>query len=91
MKQRSLVSLAALALVAGCSSIPGQPEHQGMHADHCAEYRATMAGKSLEEQRQAAEAHIVRMHGSSDPAHVERHMKMMEQRCGDAAQGQPKG
>ena len=90
MKQGSLVSLAALVLATGCSSMPGQSAHHAMGADHCTEYRTTMAGKSVEEQRKAAEAHIVRMHGASDPAHVERHMRMMEQRCG-SAQGQPKG
>ena len=91
MNQGSYFSLAALVLVTGCSSLPGQSDHHAMGTDYCAEYRATMAGKSVEEQRKAAEAHIVRMHGASDSAHVERHMKMMEQRCGDAGRGQPKG
>jgi hypothetical protein len=44
-----------------------------------------MAGKTVEEQRKAAEAHIVQMHGSADAAHIERHMRMMERRCGNAA------
>jgi len=79
MKHRGTLSLALLALVAGCVSTPG---HRHGGADYCAEYRATMAGKSVEEQRKAAEAHIVKMHDSADAAHVERHMKMMEQRCG---------
>lgn len=80
MKHRGTLSLVLLALVAGCVSMPG---HRNGSTDYCAEYRATMAGKSVEEQRKAAEAHIVRMHGSADAAHIERHMKMMEQRCGE--------
>jgi uncharacterized protein YceK len=91
MKQGSLVSLAALALTTGCSSMPGHTGHGAARADYCAEYRATMAGKSVEEQRKAAEAHIVRMHGTADAAHVERHMKMMEQRCANATEQQPRG
>jgi hypothetical protein len=91
MKQGSLVFLAALVLITGCSSMPGQAEHHTGRPDYCTEYRATMAGKSVEEQRKASEAHIVRMHGTSDAAHVERHMKMMEQRCGNVGQEKPKG
>jgi hypothetical protein len=71
--------------------MPGQAGHHAVRTDHCAEYRATMAGKSIEEQRKASEEHIVRMHGTADAAHVERHMKMMEQRCGSGAQERPKG
>jgi hypothetical protein len=82
MKHRGTLSLALLALVAGCVSTPG---YRNGGTDNCAEYRATMAGKSVEEQNKAAEAHIVRMHGSGDATHIERHMKMMEQRCGNAA------
>jgi hypothetical protein len=77
-----LLSLAALALIVGCAATPS---HQHGGADYCAEYRATMAGKSVEEQRKAAEANIVQMHGSADVAHIERHMRMMERRCGNAA------
>ena len=69
----------------------GHAEHHRSGTDDCAEYRETMAGKSVEEQRKASEAHIVRMHGTSDAAHVERHMKMMAQRCGNVAQEKPKG
>lgn len=76
-----LLSVIGLAVLTGCTAT--QSHQHG--ADYCAEYRATMAGKSIEEQRKAAEAHIVRMHGSADAAHIERHMKMMEQRCGKAA------
>jgi uncharacterized protein YceK len=73
-----LLAALAIALMAGCAST--QSHRHG--ADYCAEYRATMAGKSVEEQRKAAEAHIVEMHGTADAAHIERHMKMMERRCG---------
>jgi uncharacterized protein YceK len=76
------LSLATLALLAGCATMH---DHQHGSGDYCAEYRATMAGKSIEEQRKAAEAHIIQMHGSADAAHIERHMRMMEQRCGKAA------
>ena len=65
-----LLSLAALVLIVGCAATPS---HQHGAADYCADYRATMAGKTVEEQRKAAEAHI------------ERHMRMMERRCGNAA------
>jgi hypothetical protein len=68
--------LALAALLSGCST----PQHG--RPDYCAEYRETMAGKSDEEKRKAAEAHIVKMHGSADAAHIERHLRMIEQRCG---------
>jgi len=74
-----LLSLVALVLISGCAASPG---HQHGGADYCAEYRATMAGKSVEEQRKAAEEHIVKTHGGADAEHIERHMRMMEQRCG---------
>jgi hypothetical protein len=90
MNQGSLVAFGALVLVAGCTSMH-QAGHHADGADYCAEYRATMAGKSVEEQRKASEAHIVQMHGSADAAHIDRHMKMMEQRCGSPAQDKPKG
>lgn len=82
MKRHGGLSLALLALMSGCSSMHGDTVHHHSGADSCAQYRETMAGKSMEEQRKAAIAHIVQMHGSADPAHLERHMKMMEQRCG---------
>lgn len=82
MKQVCGVSLAILAMMAGCSSMHG--DHHG-GADYCAQYRETMADSSLDEQRKVAEAHIVRMHGSADEAHVARHLRMMEQRCGSAS------
>ena len=77
-----LLSLAALALLAGCAAMH---DHRYGATGYCAEYRATMAGKSVEEKRQAAAAHIVSRHGSADAAHIERHMRMIEQRCGSAA------
>ncbi len=43
-----------------------------------------MVGKSIGEQRKAAEAQIFQMHGSAGVAHIERHMRMMERRCGRA-------
>jgi uncharacterized protein YceK len=91
MQLEFLVCLAAVALTAGCSSMPGHAGHHAGQTDYCSEYRATMAGKSIEEQRKASEAHIVRMHGTADAAHVERHMKMMEQRCGSGAPPPPRG
>ena len=45
-------------------------------------HRETMDGKSPAEQRATAEAHITAMHGSVDAAHVDRHLRMMEQMCG---------
>jgi hypothetical protein len=41
-----------------------------------------MEGKSPAEQRAAAEAHITAMHGNADAAHVDQHLRMMEQMCG---------
>lgn len=76
-----LPTVCALTLLAGCAST-----HSQQHgADYCAEYRATMAGKSVEEQRKAAEEHIIKMHGTADAAHIERHIKMMGQRCSKPA------
>lgn len=82
MTHRRTFFLALLVVATGCGSTQGH-RHEG--AEYCAEYRATMAGKSVEEQRRAAEAHVVQMHGRADPAHIERHMRMMEQRCGKPA------
>lgn len=76
MIEKSAVVLLALALLSGCGSMPAA-------ADYCAEYRATMQGRSPEEKRRAAEAHVARMHGQADPAHVERHLQMIERRCGN--------
>jgi hypothetical protein len=50
--------------------------------ERCAMHRKAMEGKSPAEQRAAAEAHITAMHGSADAAHVDRHLRMMEQMCG---------
>jgi hypothetical protein len=83
------VSLLAIPLAAGlvsaCSPMHG-PMMGGQGAmpseRMCTMHRQMMAGKTPAEQRAAAEEHIRAMHGSVDDAHVERHMKMMEQRCG---------
>ena len=57
-------------------------QHAGMNADEqCAMHRKAMEGKPPAEQRAAAEAHIVAMHGSADAAHIDRHLRMMEQTC----------
>lgn len=76
MKQ--LPWLAILVFLAGCAATSAH-RHGGV--DACTEYRETIVGKSVEEQRRAAEQHIVRRHGSADAAHIERHLRMMEQRC----------
>ena len=81
--------LCVAALAAGCSAIGGHGRHDAPQGDYCAQYRAEAAGKSPEERRQAAEAHILRMHGSVDPGHVERHLAMMERRCGSASPSKP--
>ena len=78
------VTVAAWGLSA-CSTMDGPTtaEHAGMYADQrCAMHRKAMEGKSPAEQRAAAEAHITAMHGSADAAHVDRHLRMMEQMCG---------
>jgi hypothetical protein len=78
------VTVAAWALSA-CSTMDGTAtgQHAGMNADErCAMHRKAMEGKSPAEQRAAAEAHITAMHGSADAAHVDRHLRMMEQMCG---------
>lgn len=40
-----------------------------------------MAGKSVEEERKAADADIVQTHHSADVADIERPMRMVEWRC----------
>lgn len=70
------------AVLAACSTPPPAahgPGHQQAMSDACAAHR--QAG-TPEERRAAAEAHIVQMHGSADAQHVERHLRMMDQRCG---------
>lgn len=72
--------------LSACGTMDGPPA-TGQHAatsagQKCAMYRQTMEGKSPAEQRAAAEAHIITMHGSADAAHVDRHLRMMEQTCG---------
>lgn len=78
------VTLAASGLAA-CSTMdaPTTGQHAGMNVGtQCTMYRETMEGKSPAEQRAAAEAHIVKMHGSADAAHIDRHLRMMEAKCG---------
>lgn len=71
------------ALLAACAAPHGHgPGHQAAMSDACAAHRQA---RTVEERRAAAEAHIVRMHGSADAAHIERHMAMMDQRCPGAA------
>ena len=72
-------------ILAGCAGALAACAHSPHHGDMtqmCAEHRQSMAGKSPAEQRAAAEAQIRAMHGTADAAHVERHLRMMEQRCG---------
>ena len=86
----NLHTLAAAALAASalsaCSTMdrpPATDQHAAMNTgQQCAMYRETMEGKSPAEQRATAEAHITRMHGSADAAHIDRHLRMMEQKCG---------
>jgi hypothetical protein len=79
------VTIAAWGLSA-CGTMDAPPatdRHAGMNADQkCAMYRETMEGRSPAEQRAAAEAHVEAMHGTADAAHVDRHLRMMEQMCG---------
>jgi hypothetical protein len=84
---RPLAICALAAALAACAA-PHDAAQHGTGDDPCAEYRA-LQGASPEARRAAAEAHIVRMHGSADPQHVERHLRMMEQRCRPASA--PKG
>jgi len=78
------VMIAAWGLSAcGTMDKPATGEHAAMSAgQQCVMYRETMEGKSAPEQRAAAEAHITTMHGSADAAHIDRHLRMMEQTCG---------
>jgi hypothetical protein len=84
MKLSLLVVPLAAGLVSACSPMHGPAGYQGPMAgdSRCAAHHREMAGKSPAEQRAAAEAHIRAMHGTAYAAHVERHLKMMEQRCG---------
>jgi hypothetical protein len=83
----SFIALIAAAVVAGCAT-HRETMHGGSMPDAthlaamCQLYRATLAGKSPDEQRAAAEAHVRSMHGSATPEHVAHHMRMMETHCG---------
>lgn len=75
-----ILVLAATAALTACSTHgPHGPGHRQAMSDACAAHRQA---RTPEERRAAAEAHIVQMHGSADAQHVERHLKMMDQRCG---------
>lgn len=85
MKLSLLAIPFAAGLFSACSPMHGpMTDGQGAMPSErmCTMHRQTMAGKTAAEQRAAAEAHIRSMHGSVDDAHVDRHMKMMEQKCG---------
>ena len=71
------VALASLALAA-CSTPHGSNATATTAGDPCTAHRQAA---TPEARRAAAEAHIVQMHGSATPDHVERHLRMMEQRC----------
>jgi hypothetical protein len=82
------VAFATMGLSA-CSTMhtPMSGAHGANTEQRCAMYRSEMEGKSAAEQRAAAEAHITAMHGSSDAAHVDRHLRMMNQMCGVKSAG----
>jgi hypothetical protein len=68
---------AAMALAACAAHAPA---HHG--ADACATWHQLTVGKSADERRAVAGAQVRERHESADPAHVERHLRMMDQRCG---------
>jgi hypothetical protein len=83
MTHRSTFVLALLAVITGCGSTQ-RHRHEG------ADYLHGVPRDDGREVRQRAaqgraEAHIVQMHGSADAAHIERHLRVMEQRCGKPA------
>lgn len=82
MPTRLLLASAAVLVLAACTT-PHGPMHHRMAGgtDPCVAHRDA---KTPQEKRAAAEAHIRQMHGSVDDAHVERHLRMMDQRCGPA-------
>ena len=86
MKLQILAAVAVAAWgLSACSTMdgPATGQHAGMNADErCSLHHKAMEGKSPAEQRAAAEAHVTAMHGSADAAHVDRHLRMMEQMCG---------
>lgn len=91
MRHHWILIALPLALLSACSPMHSPMAEHGsmMGTQGCEAHRQAMAGKTPAEQRAAAEAHIRAMHGSVDDAHVDRHMKMMGQRCGPAAAAAP--
>ena len=78
-------AIVAASVLSACSTMdmPASGQHAGMNADErCAMYRNATDGKTPSERRAAAEAHVAAMHGTVDAAHVDRHLRMMEQMCG---------
>jgi hypothetical protein len=75
-----------VTLLAACST-PHGPDHGAGVVDACTAHRQAT---TPEARRAAAEAHIVQMHGSATPEHIERHLQMMERRCA-AAGAAPRG
>lgn len=93
MKLSLLAIPFGAALVCACTPMHGQMSggEGAMPSERmCTMHRQMMAGKTPTEQRAAAEEHIRAMHGSVDNAHVERHMKMMEQKCGPIPTAAPR-
>lgn len=81
----AVAALAAALGTAACAPMHGQSGQPGERmAQRCTEHRQMMQGKSPEQQRAAVDAYIKERHGSSDPQHVERHLRMMESHCGPA-------
>jgi hypothetical protein len=77
----AVTGVTACLLTACAAQHP--PGHHG--PDACAAWRQQTDKRSIEERRAAAERHIVQMHGAADAAHIERHLQMMERRCGTPA------
>jgi hypothetical protein len=78
----------ATVLLAACSTPPGHDHGHGQAmADACTAHRQAA---TPEARRAAAQAHIVQMHGSATPEHIERHLQMMETRCGSSGGSAPR-
>ena len=88
MKHSRSMLLAPLALLLAACGTPQHPSHGQAMTDACTAHRQS---RTPDERRAAAEAHIVKMHGSADAQHIERHLQMMDQRCGAADTGTKAG
>lgn len=91
MKSTIPFLVASMAAVLAACTTPHAPhgsDHQQAMTDACAAHRQA---RTPEERRAAAEKHIVQMHGSADAQHVERHLRMMDQRCGSTGGGAKPG